>query len=221
MKYKVIGWTEYDNFEVQAAPCSESALQAIIADIKQNGYVFTGYDHQESMNGAPVLNDGKKRLFSQRSFGGVMARAHGDFSRMGYAYYAFQWDRGWDDEDCGILLPPAERSFSPYDFVPEENLNEEFIYSVDKEAFEQAKKGQLKLADSPELIFLDAGDTLTLVCGTEKRSFLVKEFERRRDLSDEDQIEIMALAYTFDEEKTKLANEKFESAPWILELVLE
>ncbi len=217
MKYRVVGWTEYDNDSVEAESCSEAALQAIIADIKEKGYTFTGYDHQECINGAPVLNDGKKRLFSQRGFGGVMARAHGNFSRMGYAQYAFDWG---DDDDK--KMPPFERSFCPEDFVPEENLNEEFTYTVSQELFEKAEKEKsVTLADSEDLLFLDEGDTLTLVCGKEKHSFLVKELTRKRDLSEEDELEIMAAVYSFDEKKEKRANEKFESAPWVLELLFE
>lgn len=215
MKYRVVGWTEYDNFEVKAAPCSEAALQAVTADIKKHGYEFSGYDHQEMMNCAPVLNDGKKRIFSQRSFGGVMARAHGNFSRMGYAEYAFDW------ESDGKKMPPKSLSFDPYNFTPEEDLNEEIVHEVSPALFSAVKTGEeIKIPDAPALTFLDVGDTLTLVCGEERRSFLVKEMSRMRDLTEEDEIEIMTLVYTFEPEKEKIANEKFESAPWVLLLTL-
>ena len=95
MKYRVVGWADYSDPDIEDEDVSEAALQAIIEDIRANGYCFSGWDHQESFGCAPVLNDGKRRTFSQRGFGGVMAMAHGNLSRMGYSEYAFHF--GEDD----------------------------------------------------------------------------------------------------------------------------
>lgn len=215
MKYRVIGWTHYDDPEFEDENCSESALQAIIEDIRKNGYLFTGYDHQETYDCAPVLNDGKRRCFSQRSFGGIMARAHGDFSRMGYATYAFDWYTG-DDREDNIILPKNNVNFAT--FVPETDLNEELSTTVTEEEFEAAKTGRLIILDREELKFIDAGDTLTLKCGDKTASYDITVFERRKDISDEMEIEIMALSYSFDEpDKMKKANKMYEDAPWVLE----
>ena len=63
MKYKVVGWTSYDGDDV---PDSEGRIGyaeccAIIDAIKEHGYLFSGWDHQEMFDCAPVLNDGKRR----------------------------------------------------------------------------------------------------------------------------------------------------------------
>ena len=65
MKYTVIGWTEYDNDRIETGENDDEAVEAIIADIRANGYCFSGWAHQELHCGAPVLSDQKKRLFSQ------------------------------------------------------------------------------------------------------------------------------------------------------------
>ena len=43
MKYRVVGWTEYDNPNVPMESCSPAAMQAILRDIRENGYLFTGW----------------------------------------------------------------------------------------------------------------------------------------------------------------------------------
>ena len=78
MKYKVIGWTYYDNEEIlsQRGTIGFAERNAIIDEIRKHKYLFTGYDHQEGYNTVPILNDGRARLFSQRGFGGLMAEAY-------------------------------------------------------------------------------------------------------------------------------------------------
>lgn len=215
MKYKVIGWTEYDNTTVEAERCSEAALRAIIRDIAEHGYLFTGWDHQESLRCAPVLNDGKKRLFTQRSFGGVMARAHGDYSRMGYATYAFDW---MDGEKT--VKPPAEREFIPGIFAPEA-LNEEITLSVSQEEYAAARADGLLVTDDVEALdLLDVGDTLTLLFDGERASYLVADVERKKDLTEDEEIDILAATYTFDPEKMREANERYEKAKWLVHITL-
>ena len=215
MKYKVVGWTEYDDTSVEAERCSEAALRAIIRDIAEHGYLFTGWDHQESLRCAPVLNDGKKRLFTQRSFGGVMARAHGDYSRMGYATYAFDW---MDGEKT--VKPPAERAFNPRAFTPEE-LCEEITLTVSPEEYAAALAGDvLVLDDTKELELLDAGDTLMLLCDGGCASYLVADVERKKDLTEDEEIDILAATYTFDPEKMREADERYERAKWLVHITL-
>lgn len=214
MKYRVVGWVYYDDPSFEDEDCNESALQAIIEDIRKNGYLFTGYDHQETFDCAPVLNDGKRRCFSQRGFGGVMAKAHGDYSRMGYSRYAFDWYTGSDEKDDRVF--PNDHT-NWIDFVPETDLNEELTATVTAEEFDAAKSGELIILDREDLKFIDIGDTLVLKCGDMTASYTVKGFERRKDISNEEEIEIMTLAYSFDEpEKMNRANKMYEDAPWIL-----
>lgn len=69
---------------------------ALVDEIRKNGYIFSGYDHQECENYAPVFNDGKIHRFSQRGFADIMAEANGDNDYMAYSLYMF----GHDSDKC-------------------------------------------------------------------------------------------------------------------------
>ena len=170
MKYKVIGWTEYDNSLVPEGEVSNAVINAIIDCIKENKFLFTGFDHQERLRCAPVLNDGKKRLFSQRSFGGIMAIANGYMGHMDYSMFAFDWDD--DDLDENRKIPSSEFAYK-YTFVPEQNLSQEYIVEVDSQVFENAKLNEsIELEETDYLRFLDTGDTLTLSNDTNKEIYI-------------------------------------------------
>ena len=209
MKYRVVGWTEFDDPTVDYGACPESALQAIIADIRLHGYDFTGTEHQENINGAPVLNDGKKRLFSQREFGGVMAKAHGDYSLKGYINYAF----GRCDDS---VMPDFDQSYSVFEFEAEQVENETITVEVDKSLWNAAKTGNLILPDSPELTFIDRGDTLRLIFSEDECEYLVKNMERRKNFTREKLSKIVSAALCQD----KKAEKRYNDADWIVELDL-
>ena len=179
MKYRVVGWVSYDDPCVEARYASPAAIAAIIDDIRDNGYLFSGHDHGAYPDCAPVLNDGKKRLFSERGFGALMAEAHGDYSRMGYSSYAF----GHFGEEDGAVMPDIP--FFPDEFVPEEDLSEEISVEATAEDRAAADGGRLTLRDAEVLRFLDAGDTLTLLLPEGRAAYLVTGVERRRDLDDD------------------------------------
>jgi len=215
MKYRVVGWTGYDDPDVEVAGCSEAALQAILCDIRENGYRFTGWDHQELSNCAPVLNDGCKRLFTQRGFGSVMAQAYGDYSRMGYTQYAFQSFFGYTPSH----LPPYERAYDPSSFSPETDLCEEFFYEVDRETFDAAVNREvIRLPNDPALLMIDGGDTLTLICGEERVSLTVAHAERCPDLTPAEERAIYAAALSYDTAEIEAANERYDTAPRVLRL---
>ena len=176
MKYKVIGWTYYDNYSI---PFSDNRIgfaerNAIIDDIKKHKYLFSGWDHQESWdNCVPVLNDGKKRGFSQRGWGGVMAEAYGKMGDYDYSIYSFYGSvKNISKKSCSI-------DFSPKDFVSEPLLNEHFDVTISEELFEIAKKkNPFYLDDLAELRFIDTNDTITLHCNGETLNFLVDDIDR-------------------------------------------
>ena len=91
MKYRVVGWTDYESDEVpETHGCIGFAERnAIIDEIRKNGYLFSGWEHQESWDCVPILNDGKKRTFSQRGWGGLMAEAYGHLGSYDYAAFTF------------------------------------------------------------------------------------------------------------------------------------
>ena len=107
MKYRVIGYTDYDWPDFADGENSDAAIEAIIEDIKKHGYCFSGYAHQEYDNCVPVLNDGLARRFSQRGWGGVMARANGFTGYMDYSSFAFSF--GYEEEKT----PPLSRYITP------------------------------------------------------------------------------------------------------------
>ena len=217
MKYRVVGWADYSDPDIEEGDVSESALQAIVEDIRKNGYCFSGWDHQESFGCAPVLNDGKRRTFSQRGFGAVMAMAHGDLSRMGYAGYAF--DFAESDEKS---LPPRERAFDPEKFTPETDLCEVITVKVSDEYIKEAETARkVRLADSEGIKLVDIGDTLKLVADNTERTFLIKGVERCRDLDEETELKIRMLAYEDDNAVIRKYEQIYETAPWIVRLVLD
>jgi len=172
MKYRVVGWSYYDDMEFEYKEgATYTERNAIIDEIRRKGYKFTGFDHQETFDCAPVLNDGKMRNFSQRSWGGIMAEAHGYTGKFDYSYFTYP--------------PLGAESVFPHDttdwsaFVPETDLNEEITVTVDEPFFRRAiARNPFPLPDANELRYLDSGDTLTLVCGDGRVSFKVRDLER-------------------------------------------
>ena len=209
MKLRVVGWTYYDD----ALPQGEvgwAAQNAIIDEIKERGYLFSGWAHQEADLCAPVLNDGKMYLFSQRGWGGVMAEAHGYTGRMDYAKFAFMGDAAKE-------IRPKER-FDKRSFLPETDLNERFELRVTQEMLDSARHAhEIKLDDLPELRYLDAGDVLTLISGEEKAEYTVKDVDRDKDLSEEERLELRFAFYDHrNPERQKRAEEAFDRAKIIL-----
>lgn len=176
MKYKVIGWTYYEDSEVldSGNTIGFAERNAIIDEIRKHKYLFTGWHHQESWDGVvPILNDGRKRCFSQRGWGGVMAEAYGEMGDFDYARYAF-----YDHSDSSKL------KFAPEDY--DESLieaveNENFEVEINDKLFQIAKTSNpFYLEDLDELRYIDANDMITLKCNGEKITFVVKDVDRNK-----------------------------------------
>lgn len=175
MKYRVVGWTDYESDEVpEAHGCIGFAERnAIIDEIRKNGYLFSGWEHQESWDCVPILNDGKKRTFSQRGWGCLMAEAYGHLGSYDYAAFTFHPMKNGK-------LP--NDSFDIAEFVPETDLNEHFEVEVDDGIFALSqKRNPFFLDDLNALRYIDAGDTLTLRCGDRSADFLVCDINRNRN----------------------------------------
>ncbi len=235
MKLRVVGWTYYDDARFEDGGDSYAAHEAILADVKANGYDFTGWHHQEAERGAPVLSDGRIYRYSQRGWGGLMAEVVGDEDLFGYARYAFYY--GEDDE--GIRLPPLERDIGSliymaaselldvqkYEYLFEEGyttrfphpeFGEEGIYTLSEEEVDSIgqigivrqlpngvmrrvfgedlhecfcldayactkKEDRITLPMSPDLTYLDRGDTVIL--GGER--YTVTRIEQYKDVPEE------------------------------------
>ncbi len=58
MKYRVVGCTSADKYDICEENDSFAARHAIVDEIKKKGYSFLGLSHQEEPYCVPVLNDG-------------------------------------------------------------------------------------------------------------------------------------------------------------------
>lgn len=85
MKLRVVAWGRpYVNFE-EGEP-TWAVRSAIIDEIRKRGYDFSGETHQDDMC-TPVLNNGKKYLFSTRGWADIMAEALGRTDSFAYLDY--------------------------------------------------------------------------------------------------------------------------------------
>lgn len=191
MKLRVVGWTYYENTLFKEGQSNWAARMALVDEIREKGYLFSGYDHQERYNCVPVFNDGKLRRFSQRGFADIMAEANGDYYYMAYSLYMF----GLDSSKCKF----PEKEIYKNDFEAEKNLAETFVVEVDEQTFANAPivkrfgigsyvfiNKKIKLLDSDELRFIAEGDTLVLTCNGKYSAFSILEVERDRGLSSEE-----------------------------------
>lgn len=191
MKLRVVGWTYYENTLFKEGDVNWAARNALVDEISKNGYLFSGYDHQECYNCAPVFNDGKIRRFSQRGFADVMAEANGDNDYMAYTWYMFGLNRA----KCKY----PEKEIYTDDVEAEKNLEETFVVEVDEQTFantstvKRLETGSyvfinrtIKLLDSPKLRYIAEGDTLVLTCNGKHSAFRIMEVERDRGLSSEE-----------------------------------
>ncbi len=177
MKYRVVGWTDFESEEVDGVDGHSFAERnAIIDEIRRKGYRFSGWDHQEMQTCTPVLNDGKARYYSQRGWGSIMAEAH---ERLGdYAGYAF---------GSGTNTPCEE--FDPAQFIPETDLHEAFTVNVAEDLFALAqRKNPFFLEDLPELRMIDRGDRLTLVCKDRYMTVEIIDIDRSRNIRRKDRV---------------------------------
>lgn len=221
MKYKVIGYTDYDWSEFEDGENTDAAIEAIIEDIKSHGYCFSGYAHQEYDNGVPVLNDGLARRFSQRGWGGVMAKAHGFMGYMDYSSFAFSF--GYDEEK----MPPLDRAITPDEV---EDIISEDSYWVELSNGELAKaqdKGELELSDAPKYKKLERGDTLVLFAGDKTVACTVKDYERAWHIKDKGgervifQDELFKLLYVAEGRKKEYAERAYKEGTKLLKIYFE
>lgn len=176
MKYRVIGWTYYDNSEILSSgnTIGFAERNAIIDEIRKHKYLFSGWHHQESWNGVvPILNDGRKRCFSQRGWGGVMSEAYNHMESYDYALYSF------NQSIDSSKLKFAPEYYDIEDFEPEVIENEDFKVEVSEALFNIAKTSNpFYLEDLDELRYIDSDDTITLSCNGEELYFVVKDIDR-------------------------------------------
>ena len=210
MKYKVIGWTYYEDYRFKDKPMTFASRHAIIDEIKAHGYRFSGYEHQEYPYGCPVLNDGSRILCSQRGFGGIMAEAYGEGAGA-YAMYMMTMDKS------SIIKP--EPGVDRSKIVPKSTLREEFTLEVSTESYIDARANLfIELDDRDELRYIDKGDTLVLTSDKKRRKYKVVDVDRKKSLTEEEQ-DYVRMPKMKVEEVLK-CNEILNNAPTILKIKL-
>lgn len=195
MKYRVVGWTDYDSDIVPEARgrIGYAECCAIIDEIKKHGYLFSGWDHQECLYCVPVLNDGKKRCFSQRGWGGIMAEAYGYTDPYDYSLFTF-----YESIDPEKVKKPSG-GFCSKSFTPETDLCECFSLSVEESVFRRVEtENPFYLDETDTLRYLDAGDTLTLCLGDEMLAFSVTGVDRNWDITQTNADKRKAIVISYD-----------------------
>lgn len=71
----------------------EESYKAVIKEVRENGYHFTGNAHQNADWGVPILDNKYKLCVGQRSWGGIIADAFPDEidDSEGYGYIKWAW----------------------------------------------------------------------------------------------------------------------------------
>lgn len=211
MKLRVIGWTYYGD-DLPQGKIGWAARNAIVDEIKKQGYLFSGASHQDCDYCVPVCNDGKIYRFSQRNWGDVMAEAHGCMCRMDYVKFAFSYSIDYDSE-----IRPKEQ----YDedmLIPKGDLNERFEIEVSPNVFASAQHShKISLDDLPTLRYLDVGDTLALICERKTVEYTVTDVVRTKDLTEERRRELeLAIRHVSDIKRMKSALDEFDSTKTIM-----
>lgn len=80
IKYKVVGWTSYDDdsygdFEGEDKKDYLAGRLAVVENIRENGYSFSGDVYQSPVGYVPVLNNGAAFHCSRREWAKIMAEA--------------------------------------------------------------------------------------------------------------------------------------------------
>lgn len=210
MKYKVIGWTYYEDYSVPEAPNTFASQHALIDEIRARGYLFSGFEHQEASYGVPVFNDGKRRLYSQRGFGGVMAEAHGYNGAYDYSGFAYSVERE-------ALVAP-KFGYDRKEFKSAAELRETFVLDLtDEQKKTVAEEYEIVIDDLPELRYIDSGDFVKIPFGKKTRTYRVRSVDRKKDLTNEERADLLSAA-TVEERARK--DEKIAATKTLLKIIV-
>lgn len=94
---KITGWTDWNDERYSddiPDHIFEEIKELVAKELRDNGYKFDGYYHQNGDHGVPVIDETWKFAVSFRSWGHMMIRAYPDKidNSDGYGYTAWAWD---------------------------------------------------------------------------------------------------------------------------------
>ena len=213
MKYKVIGWTYYDDTTYPDCDNTWAITNAVMDDIKAHGYCFTGEHHQEDANCTPILNNGKMVTFSRRGFGGIMAEAHGELGPYAYALFTDKYGV----KESALVFPDG--TVHQEQIVAQEQLMEEYTIQVDKQVFDSiTTDGLYKTIDKQDYRYMEIGEKVHFVCEGQTACFNIVDIERKLNLTEEDYVAIQC-SYKLSEEDRRALDERVANADTLLTLV--
>ncbi len=217
MKLAVIGWTYYDDPNYEYFETTWATHYAVLNDVIKNKYIFTGYHHQEYDYCCPVLNNGKKIIFSQRGFGGLMAKAHG-YNKT-YDYSIFSYPVNPNSKEYIFPKKAPDNSL----IVDEKTLYETYTIEADMETIATADiKNQLRLLDLPKYHLIEVGDKVQLIHGKHTSKFKIINVNREKDVSVIDEYNFKYRnCDIFNEKEKEEIIKKYENAKLVLILTLE
>lgn len=97
---RIVDWVDWCDVECNPGVRDVSTLttdefqkyrEAVVKSMKESGYKFTGFYHQNGEYGVPIFEDGVMFLVSQRTWGGIMADVMGadPNDRLAYMNWAY------------------------------------------------------------------------------------------------------------------------------------
>lgn len=219
MKWKVIGWTDYDYHpEYKTGMVTNAMVNAIVDDIIENKYIFTGYHHQEYSYCAPVLNNGKCYLFTSRGFGYMMALAHKlygpfDYSLFDYVNFDFK----------GYKLPTYRDPDDSKIVRKLSTLNEEYHIKLTKKNIETlTNENYILVRKTQKLKFIDHNDKVIFEINGKTKKKVVKEVIEQQFMSEELKRQMLNDYHNYkDKEIEKKAREFFQNYPFSLKIIFK
>lgn len=91
-KLKIVGWTDFDSEYPMPDYTNQELnerLNLVCIEIAQNGYVFSGQEHQNASTGVPVFSDGTCFRASMRAWASIMASIHSSANGKRLSYMSF------------------------------------------------------------------------------------------------------------------------------------
>lgn len=183
MKLKVIGWTDYDNYDLVDYSDSNYEIEdaeymVIYNEVRKNKYLFSGSDHQNLDTGVPVLNNGKKVLFSMREWASLMESIYDKNGTLSYMDFMTYIDYYYSDGQLPESKIP-DKKFDIESFNTEYLENDHYYLDVSKELFEYAKNNNpFYIEDLINLEYIAKNDVLTLKYNSEELTVLVENVKR-------------------------------------------
>ncbi len=100
MKYEIIDWVGgYDSVPPEGE-VTFAKRNRLIDEIRREGYLFSGEDHQDEYPCVPVFNDGTRYETSRRGWGRIMAEAYHRYGLYDYSLFTENFS-----------IPPEERCY--------------------------------------------------------------------------------------------------------------